>query len=81
MTINITNPEVDRLARQFAKMEGVSLTEAVAIAMREAVERRRASETAQQTAARLRAELGIALTPEARKPLPRSFYDEISGES
>jgi len=80
MTINITNPEADRLARQLARMEGVSLTEAVAMAVREAIEKRRRQETPLETAARLRAELGIALPERARKPLPRSAYDEMSGE-
>ena len=80
MAINITNKEADSLTRQFAKMAGVGLSEAIAIAMREAIERRRAKETPQQTAARIRAELGIELTDHARKPLPQSVYDEMSGE-
>lgn len=80
MTINITNEEADRLTRTFAKVEGVGLTEAVVIAMREALARRRNRETPLETAARLRAELGIKLTEQARKPLPRSVYDQLSGE-
>jgi antitoxin VapB len=58
----------------------VGLSEAVIIAMREAIERRRRNETPLETAARLRAEFGISLTEEARKPLPRSVFDEMSGE-
>jgi antitoxin VapB len=80
MAINITNNEADALTRRFAKIEGVTLTEAVVIAMREAIERRRHRETPQQTAARLRAEFGIELTDQARTPLPRSVFDEWSGE-
>ena len=80
MTINITNPEADRLARQLARMEGVSLTEAVAMAVREAIDKRRRQETPLETAARLRAELGIVLPEHARKALPRRVYDEMSGE-
>jgi antitoxin VapB len=80
MTINITNREADKLTRKFAKIEGVSLSEAVAIAMREAIERRRRNETPLETAARLRAEFGISLTEKARRPLPRSVFDEMSGE-
>ncbi|WP_287171364.1 hypothetical protein [Mesorhizobium sp.] len=30
--------------------------------------------------ARLRAEFGIELSKQARKPLPRPVYDELSGE-
>jgi len=80
MTINITNDEADRLTRTFARIEGVGLTEAIVIAMREALARRRSRETPLQTATRLRAELGIELTEQARKPLDRSAYDRLSGE-
>ena len=80
MTINITNKEADALTRRLADWEGVGVTEAVVIAMREALERRRKTETPLETAARIRASLGIKLTDEMRKPLPRSVWDEISGE-
>jgi antitoxin VapB len=80
MPLKITNKEADRLTRTLAGMEGVGLTEAVIIAMREAIELRRQRETPLETAARLRAEFGIELTDEMRKPLPRSVWDEISGE-
>ena len=80
MTINITSKEADRLTRKLAQMEGVSLTDAVVMAMREALERRLARETPLQTAARLRAELGIELEPSAKRPLDRSVFDEYSGE-
>lgn len=80
MTINITNKEADRLTRRLAEMEGVGLTEAVVIAVSEAIERRRQRETPIETAARLRAEFGITLTEKAREPLPKSFFDELSGD-
>jgi antitoxin VapB len=80
MTINITSKEADRLTRKLAQMEGVSLTEAVVLAMREALERRLARETPLETAARLRAEFGFELRPSARRPLDRSVFDEYSGE-
>ena len=80
MAINITNKEADGLARQFARIEGVTLTEAIAIALREAIAHRRMRETPLQTAARLRAELGIALSARARQPLARAVYDEMSGD-
>lgn len=80
MAINITNQEVDRLTRQLAKIEGTTLTEAVVTALREAIARRRQRETPRQTAARLRREFAIQLSDEARKPLPRRVYDEMSGE-
>lgn len=80
VTINVTNKEADVLTRRLAQMEGVGVTEAIVIAMREALERRRARETPIETAARLRAEFGIELSEQARKPLPRAVYDELSGE-
>ncbi|MFA6155506.1 type II toxin-antitoxin system VapB family antitoxin [Mesorhizobium sp.] len=80
MAININNKEADTLTRALAKVEGVGITEAIVIATREALQRRRNRETPLETAARLRAEFGIELSEEARKPLPRSVYDELSGE-
>ena len=80
MTINITSKEADRLTRRLAEMEGVGITEAVLIAMREALEKRLQRETPQETAARLRKQYEIVLTQQARKPLPRSVFDELSGE-
>lgn len=81
MTINITNPEADALTRAFAKLEGVGLTEAIVIAMREALERRRSSQTPEQTAAQLRKEFGVSLTRQARTPLDRAIYDEFSDDA
>jgi antitoxin VapB len=80
MAINITNKEADSLVRQLAKIEGTTLTEAIVIALREAIAHRRGRETPRQTAARLRAEFGVKLTNQARQPLARAVYDEMSGE-
>ncbi|MBZ9881629.1 type II toxin-antitoxin system VapB family antitoxin [Mesorhizobium sp. CA10] len=77
MALSIKNKEADRLTRVLAAIEGVSLTEAVMMATREALERRRIGETPLETAARLRAEFGIELSEQARKVLPRSVYDQL----
>jgi antitoxin VapB len=80
VAINITNKEAGNLARQFAKIEGTTLTEAIVTALREAIAHRRGRETPRQTAARLRVEFGVELSERARRPLPRAVYDEMSGE-
>jgi antitoxin VapB len=75
--INVNNPEADALTRRFAEMTGVGITDAIIIAMREAIERRNRAETPLQTAARLRKTHGIALSDDARKPLPHEAFDEM----
>jgi antitoxin VapB len=77
MPINVNNAEADALTRKFARIAGVGITDAIIIAMKEAIERRRNAETPLQTAARLREKHAIALTPSARKPLPRAAWDKM----
>ncbi|MFC5422990.1 type II toxin-antitoxin system VapB family antitoxin [Bosea eneae] len=81
MPINVNNPEADALTRKFASMAGVSITDAIVIAMKEAIERRRNVESPQQTAARLREKHGIALNDKAREPLPREAFDDLWDET
>ena len=40
MPIKVNNPQADALTRKFAEMAGVGITDAIVIAMREAIERR-----------------------------------------
>ena len=77
MTLNVSNEQADQLTRKFAKIANVSITDAIVIAMREAIERRLSEETPAQTAARLRERYGIALRKDARKPLPKRAFDEM----
>jgi len=77
MPINVNNPEADALTRKFANMVGIGITEAIVVAMTEAIERRREMETPRQTAARIRAKHGIVMGRQARKPLPREAFDEM----
>ncbi|MCJ2050554.1 type II toxin-antitoxin system VapB family antitoxin [Methylobacterium sp. J-070] len=77
MPINVNNPEADALTRRFAAMAGVGITEAIVIAMREAIERRNQRETPQETAARLRERHGIRLSEAVRTPLSRDVYDAM----
>jgi len=81
MAINVNNPEADALTRKFAQMAGVGITDAIVIAMREAIERRRGGETPRETAARLRAKHGVSLGEAAKAPLPKTAFDEMWDES
>lgn len=77
MSINVNNPQADALTRKFARIVGVGITDAIVIAMKEAIERRRTAETPRETAARLRDKHGVRLPAKARKPLPREAFDEM----
>lgn len=77
MPINVNNPEADALTRKFAGIAGVGITDAIVIAMKEAIARRRPEENALETAARLRAKHGVRLSKRARQPLPREAYDAM----
>jgi antitoxin VapB len=77
MPINVNNAEADALTRRFAHMAGVSITEAIVIAMKEAIERRRDAESPLQTAARLREKHGVSLRKSTKKPLPREAFDRM----
>lgn len=80
MAINVNNTEADALTREFASMAGVSITDAIVIAMKEAIERRIKRESPTETAARLREKHGISLTASSRKPLPRDVFDALWDE-
>ena len=77
LALNVNNPEADALTRRFAEIEGVGITDAIVIAMREAIARRREAESPRDTAARLREKHGITLGPAARRPLPRRAFDAM----
>ena len=77
MPLNVNNPEADALTRKFARMAGVGMTQAIIIAMKEAIARRRNAETPLETAAKLREKHGISLGRETRKPLPKQVFDAM----
>jgi antitoxin VapB len=77
MPLNVNNPEADALTRKFARLAGVGITDAIVIAMKEAIARRRGAETPQETAARLREKHGISLRPKASRKLPRQAFDDL----
>lgn len=76
MVLNIRNREADRLARQLAQMDQTGLTEAVVIALREAIERRVKSDSPRLAAAKILEKHGLAFQP-GRKPVPASAYHDL----
>ncbi|MBD3818155.1 type II toxin-antitoxin system VapB family antitoxin [Brevundimonas diminuta] len=76
MTLSIRNPEADKLARRLAEIDQTSITDAVVIALREAITNRAKLETPSQTAQRLLARRGLAFRPD-RKPVPAGAYHEL----
>ncbi|WEK05417.1 MAG: type II toxin-antitoxin system VapB family antitoxin [Candidatus Devosia phytovorans] len=75
------NSKADQLTRQLAEREGVSPLEAVVIAMEEALERRRPREPINELIDRILKQNGVVPSPTAHIPLPKSVFDEMSGES
>ena len=80
MALNITNRKADQLTRQLAKMEGVNISDAVTIAMEEAIARRRRSEPMRDKVRRILKDHGIQPSPTASELLPREVYDEMWGD-
>ncbi len=68
--------EIEELARKLAEVEGREVNEAVADALRAALERRR-TETPSQTAARILRERGITPGPDASRPLPATAWQDL----
>ena len=76
MTLNIRNPEADRLARDLARIDNTSITDAVIVALRETIRTRLKAETPSETARRLLAKHGLSFKP-GRKPVPQSVYHDM----
>jgi antitoxin VapB len=80
MAINIDDPEADALTRTFARMAGLSISEAIVTVMKEAIDRRRNREEPLETARRLREKHGVVIGGAASKPLQREICDEMWDE-
>ncbi len=76
MTLNIRNPEADQLARQLARIDESSITDAVIVALRETIRNRLRNETPSETARRLLAKHGLSFKP-GRKPVPQNVYHDM----
>jgi antitoxin VapB len=76
MTLSIRNHQADLLARRLAEIEGASITEAVVIALKEAIAARIRKETPSQTARRILARRGLAF-PASREPVPDAAWHDL----
>jgi hypothetical protein len=76
MTLSIRNAEADALARRLAQLDKTSITDAVVVALKEAVQRRVRQERPSETASRLLARRGLAFR-RGRKPVPDSAWHEL----
>lgn len=76
MTLSIRNPEADLLARRLAEIDHTSITDAVVIALKEAINARIQKETPSETAQRILARRGLAFRS-SRKPVPDEAYHDL----
>lgn len=76
MTLSIRNPEADALARKLAQIDGTTISDAVVVALREAVSARVRRETPSETARRILEKRGLAFAKN-RKPVPESAYHDL----
>jgi len=76
MTLSIRNPEADRLARQLAAIERTTISDAVIIALKDAVHARRKRGDPIESAKRILAEHGLSFPPD-RQPVPQSAYHDL----
>jgi len=76
MTLSIRNPEADVLARRLAEIDQTSITDAVVVALKEAIHARIRKETPSETAQRILAKRGLTFRHD-RKPLPQDAYHDL----
>lgn len=76
MTLGIRNPEADALARRLAEIDHTSITDAVVVALKEALNARLRRETPSQTAQHILEKRGLAFRRD-RKPAPPEAYHAL----
>lgn len=76
MTLNIRNEEADMLARELARIDGSTITDAVIVALRETIESRIRQETPRETAQRILAKRGLSFKAD-RKPISADAYHAL----
>jgi antitoxin VapB len=78
MAFHIRDPEADSLVRELARREGVGLTEAVKIAVRDRLAQADARPSPREAIRKIQAEL--ARYPETGLKADKAFFDEMSGD-
>jgi len=76
MTLSIRSPEADTLARRLAQLDQTTITEAVVVALKEAIQKRVQQESPSETARRLLAKRGLGFAP-GRQPVPDSAWRDL----
>jgi antitoxin VapB len=76
MTLSIRNPEADRLAKRLAALDDTTVTDAVIVALREAIAARTKRESARETARKILERRGLAFVAN-RRPLPPEAYHDL----
>ncbi|UVV70960.1 type II toxin-antitoxin system VapB family antitoxin [Brucella anthropi] len=79
MALHIRNLEADRLARELARIDRTSITDAVIVALRETVRNRMNQEKPWETAQKTLAKHGRSFPPD-RKPVPLEAYHDLTDD-
>ncbi|TDK39449.1 hypothetical protein E2F50_04875 [Rhizobium deserti] len=83
MTLNIRNEEADLLARELARIDGISITDAVISALKETIGKRIEQETPRDTAKRILARRGLAFNQDREAVDGEAYHDldhDLSGK-
>ncbi len=79
MTLYISDPEADVLAKHLAELDETSVADAVIRALKEAIATRAKRESPMETARRLLVKHGLSFPPD-RKPVPPEVYHDLDGD-
>ena len=76
MALSIRNPEADILAKRLARLNDTTVTEAVILALKEAIASRVAREDPSDTAGRILKRHSLSF-PKDRRPVPPEAYHDF----
>ncbi|MBB5572243.1 MULTISPECIES: type II toxin-antitoxin system VapB family antitoxin [Rhizobium] len=76
MVLSIRNEEADTLARELARIDQTTVTDAVIVALREAINMRLRREAPSETARKILTKRGLSFAPN-RKPAPPEAYHQL----